>query len=96
MPKLPGRQSTRKTVALTTDLHVSSYLMLHEDRFWNRICVIEGCDHKMGPSMVELRTWRACSDQALPAYLAVEVEDGWENVGLACPCHVNEVLRLHA
>lgn len=78
---------------MSKDLLVSSYLMPHEDKFWARTCVIEGCDHKMGPPIAELATWRTCSDQALPAFLAVEVEGGFDNVGLACPCHVHQVLE---
>lgn len=93
MPRLPGREPTRRTVKSTDGLLVASFLMPHEDKYWARPCVIEGCDHRMGNiNWPTDRDWQPCSDKALPAF-AVQNTAIHQSVGLLCPCHVAEVLE---
>lgn len=96
MPKIPGRKSTRKTVKSTKGLLVVSFLMQHEEWLWRRKCVIEGCEHRMGPKTDEVgwaTNWKPCAEQN-PAYVARD-EEGADipAVGIACPCHVMEILE---
>lgn len=93
MPRLPGREPTRRTVPSTEGLLAASFLMPHEDKYWARPCVIKGCEHKMGN--VNWRTdrdWKPCSDEALPAFV-VHKDRMEQSLGLACPCHIAEILR---
>lgn len=92
MPRLPGRESTRRTVDSTEGLLVASFMMPHEDRYWAKQCVVKDCEHTMGN--VNWRTdreWKPCSEDALPAH--VVHEDRMDKpVGMTCPCHTDEIL----
>lgn len=92
MPRLPGRKSTRRTFEVE-DLVVVSFIMDHEVWYWRRPCVVEGCDHRMGPDSTQpgWTDWEPCSKEALAAWVALDRE-GYESVGLACACHVKEIL----
>jgi hypothetical protein len=91
---MPGKASTRKTVKID-GLQIASFLMYHEDKYHKRTCVIEGCDHKIGPTIEMIKAgWKTCDKNHLPAFAAREVGDReFKNVGLVCPCHVGEILR---
>jgi hypothetical protein len=97
MPKVPGAKSTRKTVPLD-GLLVASFIMTHEENLWRRPCVIEGCDHRMGPKTDEpgwAGAWRSCDENQLPAFVVHE-RDILTNVGICCPCHVAQVIDRQA
>lgn len=97
MPKMDGRSSSRKTVKTTKGLFVGSFLMRHEEKYLKRPCVIEGCDHKLGPTIEMIKEgWEPCSGMHLPAFVARQKDGGFVNVGLACPCHVGEILDAEA
>lgn len=94
MPKLPGREDTRKTVDSTEGLLVGSFIMEHEEWMWRRKCVIKGCDHRMGPKTDEpgwATNWKPCSDEALPSFVC-KADNLDENLGMACACHTKEIL----
>ena len=93
MPKIDGKSSTRKTVKID-GLFIGSFLMPHEDRYWKRTCVITDCDHKIGPSIEDIKAgWEPCDKDHLPAFAARRSARGFDNVGLVCPCHTAEILR---
>lgn len=93
MPKIEGRASTRKTTKIA-GLEMASFLMYHEDRYHKRTCAIEGCDHKIGPTMQMLRDgWEPCSKDALPGFAARKKGNEYVNVGVVCACHAAEILR---
>lgn len=95
MPKLPGRKETR-TRAKIEDLVVGSFIMESEVWLWRRVCVVEGCDHRMGPDaskMSAMVEWRSCDERHLPAWAAHDNERlGYPPAGQVCPCHVREIL----
>lgn len=93
MPKIPGRKETRRTVKSTEGLLVASFIMGHEEWLWRRKCVVEGCDHRMGPKTDESgwTDWQPCYPQT-PAFVVREQDLGEGGVvGIACPCHVEEI-----
>lgn len=95
MPKVPGKTSTRKTVKID-GLMMGSFVMPHETHLDKRTCVIRGCDHKIGPTMEQIRegTWSSCDKDHLPGFAARQVGPReFDNVGVVCPCHVAVILR---
>lgn len=91
MPKIPGRKSTKTKVEVDT-LDVGSFMMESETWLWRRECVVEGCDHRMGPDATKpgWTGWKSCENQALPAH--VYDNSTLQYVGMACPCHVHQIL----
>lgn len=93
MPRKPGRESNRVTYPVE-DLLVASFIMNHEEWLWRRPCAITGCDHRMGPKTDEPRwvtEWEPCAAEAAAF---VVLDDGLYDTqaGVACPCHVAEIL----
>lgn len=92
-PRLPGRKPTRFTVPSTEGLLIGSFLMPHEDQYWARPCVIEGCDHRMGNvNWREDRDWQPCSDRALPGFVVHE-GNMEKALGIVCQHHAAEILE---
>lgn len=94
MPRIPGRKSNRPQVDVE-DVEVASFVMQHEEWVWRRPCVIRDCEHRMGPKTDEpgwAKNWRACDDQHNPAWVALRGRYDEDSPGLACPCHVAEIL----
>lgn len=86
MPRVPGRESTKRKVKIEEVL-IGSFVMPSEVWAWRRVCNIGDCDHRMGPRNDELATWKSCDESALPAFIAYDRE-GFPSAGMACPCHV--------
>lgn len=86
MPRVPGRESTQKTIKLDKAV-CHSFLMYHEfmgGRFDKKVCCIKGCDHRIGEC-------EPATGGSLPAY--VGYEDRLDIVvGVACSHCVNEIL----
>lgn len=95
MPRLPGRKSSRRSVPMGADLLVSSFIMVHESWLWRQPCVIQGCDHRMGPNPDDgahwAVQWEECAQEAA-AYIVRETNLD-DPIGIACPCHVREILQ---
>lgn len=92
MPKIPGRPDTKRKFKVE-DLLIGSFLMQNEEWFWRRVCVVEGCDHRMGPKTDEPGwvNWKSCDETQLPAF-ASHKDRLHETAGAVCPCHVAEIL----
>lgn len=93
MPKIPGRADTKRKVKIE-DVVVGSFVMQNEEWYWRRVCSIDGCDHRMGPKTDEpgwATNWKSCDERELPAHIAFDKEP-FASAGMACPCHVAEIL----
>lgn len=97
MPKVPGKASTRKTVKID-GLQIGSFVMPNETRYDKRTCVIEGCDHKIGPTIEDIKAgWEPCDNRYLPGFAAKQIGlREFDNVGIVCPHHVGEILDAEA
>lgn len=94
MPRLPGRETTRKTYKVE-DLVIGSFIMDGETWAWRWPCVVEGCDHRMGPDATKPRwfEWTTCDERQLPAHASEDnARLGYPRAGAVCPCHVAEIL----
>lgn len=95
MPKISGRPETRRKLKLE-DAIVASFLMEHEERYWRKVCVVEGCDHRMGPDTTKpgwVTSWKSCHERQLPAFVAREDDPEYNRQGIACPCCVQKILE---
>lgn len=94
MPRLPGRKSTRKTVPSVEGLEIASFVMHHEEWLWRRPCVIEGCEHRMGPKTDEpgWTAWQDCSQDASPAFVVPHGRYDGPPLGLVCSCHAASIV----
>lgn len=92
MPKIPGRADTKRKIKIER-LVVGSFVMQHEEWYWRRVCVVDGCDHRMGPKTDEVgwTDWKPCSESSLPAFVALNTPS-FPNAGMACPCCVDKIL----
>jgi hypothetical protein len=72
---------------------VASFVMTHEEWLWRRRCIIAGCEHRMGPKTDEPGwiDWKSCDEKQLPAFVVLE-DKILDRLGMACPCHVAEIL----
>lgn len=100
MPKIEGRASTRKTVKID-GLLIGSFIMPHETKYDKRTCVIEGCDHKIGPTIEEIKEgWEPCLTITLPGFACRQIGEignrTFKSVGVVCPCHAAEILDAEA
>lgn len=96
VPRIPGREPKRRTVPSIEGLEIGSFIMQHEERYWRRKCVIEGCDHRMGPKTDEpgWTDWEPCSRDALPGF--VYQTEGLKSIGMVCACHAADILAADA
>lgn len=94
MPKIEGRESTKREFALGR-LEIGSFVMEHETRYWRHVCCVKGCDHRMGPKTDEpgWTNWEPCSREALPAFVYDTKSDRLKSAGMVCPCHAAEILN---
>lgn len=84
MPRLPGRKSTQKQIALDRAM-VHSFLMPYEDldpRYEKKVCVIKGCDHRIGACVA--------GGGRSGAYVGTAKID--EVYGIACGCCVDKII----
>jgi len=97
MPKLPGRKSTRKTIA-SEHAAVASFLMPWEDRVAERTCCIEGCLHLCSGRTDPTEKWKPYEPCARSNAAVIYDERLIEShkpdpfVGFACPHCVDEIL----
>lgn len=95
MPKIPGRESTRKTVDLEFAM-VASFLMPWEHV--GKPCCITGCEHRIDGRLAAdtgLGSQEFCGrGNAATIYDERRMPGPKPDpyVGMACPCHVEQIL----
>lgn len=62
MPKLPGRESTRKTLELE-DIEVASFVGVWDKYVYKKTCCVTGCDHIISGVWKEGH-WETCGEGA--------------------------------
>ena len=95
MPRIPGREPTRRTVDSTDGLLIGSFAMEHETHVWKRPCLIKDCDHRLGPDTSQpgwAGKYEPCSRESLPAHVVASTAIH-RPLGMLCPCHAAEVLN---
>lgn len=89
MPKIPGRESTRKTIPIA-NLEIASFVMDHEEWLWRRPCAIEGCGHRLGCNPAK-RDWTTCDERQVAGF-AVKSGQYDRDTYPVCPCCVTKIL----
>lgn len=85
VPRLPDRKSTQKTLKIEYAM-VHSFLMPFEDvddRYNKKVCVIEGCDHRLGNCV-------AAGDRSGAYVGTAKIDDVY---GVACGCCVDKIIQ---
>ena len=88
MPRLPGRESTQKVIALEHAL-ISSFVFPWEQ---TTKCCIKGCEHPANGLIGSLVDGTLCSNINAGYIIDARNEDRF--IGIACPHCVDEILRL--
>jgi hypothetical protein len=87
VPRVPGRESTQKTVKLEVAVCHSFLMPTEELSPWNekRVCAIKSCEHRIGACYTSGET------RGSAAY--VGYEDRLDVVvGIACSCCVDKIM----
>ena len=97
MPRLPGRESTRKTIALE-QATIASFQMPWEDRVAKKQCCIEGCTHRCSGRTdggTDFKQFEPCARNNAAVIYDESLMPGPTPdpyVGFACPCCVDKIL----
>lgn len=94
MPKMPGRESTRKTIPIE-QATIANFVMPWMRETQNKPCCIQGCSHKADGNQGTLAKPEWCSiSNAASIYDERKMPGPKPDpyVGLACPCCVDKLL----